>query len=652
MAWSGNITHYRTITVDVGIDWYITSQSEANNTSTVYWGFYVYNDLFAAANIKEVDFTIYIDGVRYVVQEDDKRSIAKDSMYTYFTLNKTFTHNPDRTRSIAYSFEGSLKETGIKFNFSASGTAYLEATPERAHILTAPNFNDTNNPTITYTNRMGPAVESLQACISLTGAADNIAYRDIPKTGTLSYTFNLTDAERAILIDALPHGKTSMIVKFFIRTIYQGVTYHESVDRTFSLVDYQPTLSPTAKDVNARTKELTGNENIFIKHFSNVQFTTGAKAYKRASITSQYASSGGITIEAASGTFEGITSNTIYFGATDSRGLTVKSFLVKELIPYSKLTTHLTTGLLTPTGELECTISGKYFNGSFGAKANSMEVEYTAIDEDGEFVFNRGGSGWVQLGTVSPTISNGDDYTYSFTIEGLDHTKRYEIIVNVIDELTPIQSSSIVVAALPVFDWNGNDFHHHTDVALSNDKKIIGMTPDGDNIEALNPCNTAGDVVLGKGGYDANDGDTRIYGNNVYITPREKLIINGKEYGAQRVLWSGASHMNGGQVATLAQTISEQPNGIVLVFSLYRNGAADNVSISSFFVSKYEVAALSNAPHFFFMGINAGFSTIGAKYLYINDSVISGHEGNTSSGSNNGITFNNSSFVLRYVIGV
>ena len=90
----------------------------------------------------------------------------------------------------------------------------------------------------------------------------------------------------------------------------------------------------------------------------------------------------------------------------------------------------------------------------------------------------------------------------------------------------------------------------------------------------------------------------------------------------------------------------------MLVFSLYRNGAAENVSINSAFISKYEVAALPDAPHTFWMAINAGFSTIGAKYLYINDTTITGHEGNTSSGANSGITFNNSMYVLRYVIGV
>jgi hypothetical protein len=52
------------------------------------------------------------------------------------------------------------------------------------------------------------------------------------------------------------------------------------------------------------------------------------------------------------------------------------------------------------------------------------------------------------------------------------------------------------------------------------------------------------------------------------------------------------------------------------------------------------------------MNINAGFSGFGAKYLYIYDNRITGHETNTASGANSGVTFNNSQYVLRYVIGV
>ena len=41
-----------------------------------------------------------------------------------------------------------------------------------------------------------------------------------------------------------------------------------------------------------------------------------------------------------------------------------------------------------------------------------------------------------------------------------------------------------------------------------------------------------------------------------------------------------------------------------------------------------------------------------AKYLYFTDTTITGHAGNTSSGTNSSISYNNKNYALRYVIGV
>lgn len=120
-----------------------------------------------------------------------------------------------------------------------------------------------------------------------------------------------------------------------------------------------------------------------------------------------------------------------------------------------------------------------------------------------------------------------------------------------------------------------------------------------------------------------------------------------------KVLWSGALHMNGEQTITLNEAISEQEHGIVLVWSYYTDadGAKDH-SFNTFFISKYQVIAYANYGHTFIMGINAGFSSMGAKYVYFTDKTITGHSGNTTSGTNSGIMFNNTNYVLRCVIGM
>jgi len=180
---------------------------------------------------------------------------------------------------------------------------------------------------------------------------------------------------------------------------------------------------------------------------------------------------------------------------------------------------------------------------------------------------------------------------------------------------------------------------------------IYGKDTDGNNQHIVG-LNKYDNLSIGYGTGNSRVKQTSIMGQDVSIVADNNLYLNGRKYGENKVLWSGTLHMNANQSITLSEAISSQPNGVVLVFSLYRNGSAENVSINTAFISKYQVAALSGAPHTFLMAVNAGFSIIGAKYLYIDDTTISGHEGNTQNGTNSGITFNNSNYVLRYVIGV
>lgn len=117
-----------------------------------------------------------------------------------------------------------------------------------------------------------------------------------------------------------------------------------------------------------------------------------------------------------------------------------------------------------------------------------------------------------------------------------------------------------------------------------------------------------------------------------------------------RLLWSGAYYMTEEHTATLSEKISEQPNGIVLVFS-YFNSTAQNYNFNSHFISKKLVALHEGNGSDFFM--TASLSAIGRKYLYIKDDRIIGHSANADTGTaSSGITYANNKFVLRYVIGV
>ena len=61
---------------------------------------------------------------------------------------------------------------------------------------------------------------------------------------------------------------------------------------------------------------------------------------------------------------------------------------------------------------------------------------------------------------------------------------------------------------------------------------------------------------------------------------------------------------------------------------------------------------MPNAGHVFYLLKYGGFDIVGAKYLKINDTAITGDSINTLTGNNNNATYTNNNFVLRYVIGV
>lgn len=139
----------------------------------------------------------------------------------------------------------------------------------------------------------------------------------------------------------------------------------------------------------------------------------------------------------------------------------------------------------------------------------------------------------------------------------------------------------------------------------------------------------------------------RIYYSNTWQSTQ--IIYKG----GNRVLWSGALLMSASQTATLSQKISEQPNGIVLVFSRYSASESRNYHFNSFFIAKGFVEVMPGVGNTFLMTTDGSFSVMATKYLYIHDDKIVGNDNNTLTGTGtSGVKYENNGFVLRYIIGV
>lgn len=120
-----------------------------------------------------------------------------------------------------------------------------------------------------------------------------------------------------------------------------------------------------------------------------------------------------------------------------------------------------------------------------------------------------------------------------------------------------------------------------------------------------------------------------------------------------QLLWEGVYYMSASQTATLAEPVSKQRSGIVLVFSRYSSSTAQDYHFNTFFVPKYQIENHAGCGHTFVMTTDATFSVFAAKYLYLHDTHIAGNANNEATGTGAcGITYANNGFVLRYVIGV
>lgn len=245
-------------------DWWQTGQSTANNTTSIDWTF--------SGRTASSHQYIYVYGASVTVDGSTKSGWS-GNMYNGTQMlsgSKTITHNSDGTKTFGAS--GYITQYSSSANYSGSGSWTLNTIPRKATLKTYPDFNDEGNPTITYENKAGTSVSSLQACISLTGSADDIAYRDVSKTGT-SYTFNLTQAERNVLLNATKTSKTRK-VNFFLRTIIGGNTFYDSKEVTFSVVNANPTFSNfTYADTNSTTTAITGNNQYIIQGKSTLRAT-------------------------------------------------------------------------------------------------------------------------------------------------------------------------------------------------------------------------------------------------------------------------------------------------------------------------------------------------------------------------------------------
>jgi len=327
---SGNYNRY------LRFEWSVQSQSISGNSTTI-----SYTLKGAGGNttsyVMSGPFKLVIDG-QTVYSSSSRIQLKNGTVLKTGTF--TMTHNSAGARSFSASATAAIYTAAV--NCSGSGSWALPDIPRAATISKATNFNDTGNPTITYSNPAGNSVTSLNAGIFLDGWTAVADYRAISKTGT-SYTFNLTEAERNAIRAAMPNSNT-MTLRFYVQTVIGGQTYLNYTTATVTIVDGNPTFSAAYQDTNSTVTAITGNNQQIVRNQSTLRVSvTSLSAKKSATISSVTCTLNGTTyngtISGTSCTFNigtlNIASNaTAAVKVTDSRGNSASKNLTIQILDW------------------------------------------------------------------------------------------------------------------------------------------------------------------------------------------------------------------------------------------------------------------------------------------------------------------------------
>lgn len=447
--------------------WWQISQNAGFNTTTIGWKL----ELIAGSAGKIISSgskaaTVYVDGkefrlsVNVGIENNTTKVLASND-------NTVITHNADGTKTFSYDY--SVMFGAINFNGTTIGTkrAYSSGTlnpiARKATFIEAQNFTDAENPYIAYANSAGNSVTSLQACVADTSNNVIVSYRDIYKTGS-SYQFVFTEAERKALRKYAKKANV-IAVRFFLKTIINGSTHYDYIQRNLSIVNAMPTIAPTVYDVGGVSTQLTGNPNIMIKYFNHIKTAINSTAYKEATIDKNYIKCGENYVEQAAYDFLYVDSNYFKFTAVDSRGNQVSKEITLPMIDYIPFTCEVEADIALDTADstkaiISFTVKGDYFSGSFGAVDNTLTIDYILED-------NLGVKNTYSLAIPADAIDGGK-YEVAHTINNLNYKNSYTVTIEAKDKIATINKTTKTLKAVPVFDWSETDFNFNVPVAIDN----------------------------------------------------------------------------------------------------------------------------------------------------------------------------------------
>lgn len=369
--------------------------------------------------------------------------------------------------------DGTLDDQKLTTNWTASYggntgafSAYVNVPRINRYpmITNAPNFNDEENPTITYSTISGFSDGTYDICITDSSYNIVVPYRDIVLENG-SYTFELTTSEREALRSLIPNNNSTDI-HFTIRTTTTSNTYYSTVTRTFSITNADPTFTHSEIETNQKVIDLLGSSaSSIIQNVSIMRATITPTALKGASISSVKISSGEYTETKTSSpyTFDiPVTVASYVVNVTDSRGNSSSTAVQKTLIPYTPVKLNIFTfERENPTSSnIIVNVEGTYLQTTFGSTANVPTIKWKL--DNGSYATIPSSAYSIDTTNNKITITN---YVLSNT---LVYTSQGYFSIELSDLLTSSEETNILVLkGIPTFDYGEHDLKVNGDLFVA-----------------------------------------------------------------------------------------------------------------------------------------------------------------------------------------
>lgn len=676
---SVSVTTYDTLK----FSWTQVSQSTTNNYTVISWTLQL-----IAGSAGEIissapkSWSVTVNGTPY--SGNNSVAIGNNTTKTLASGQTTIAHNADGSKSFNYSFsqEFSITFAGASVGTkSGSGTGVLNVIPR----ATTPGLSKTSAD-------MGETI-----ALYTTGASDAFRH-DLAYSFAGSDYVSIATGVEDMVYWKVPEGLASSIPNttngtVTIRCITKNGTATVGTKTVLLTAKVPTTVIPTISAVSLTegTAGLSSTYGAFIQSKSTVKASITAAGAYGSTIKSYSSSFLGKTYSGASWTSDTLTlagTLSVVTTVTDSRGRTASKTTNLTVLSYEppKITTfhvarYTSGGVADP--------DGTYLRAQLVYSVSSLNSKNTA---SAKVQYKKStDSTWTTLVTRTETSLNAT-LTPAGTTFSTDYQWDFRVtLTDAFNSATPVTYTAVLPSGAVILDIKADGkgiafFKTSTkagvEIAGELPGSAISLTTNA-NLNSLTtpgfyviPTTTISATITNKPYTDNATASIRVErtgdGSVKQILQKSTKtdgVIYERGYessswgdwsivyaGAGKVLWTGNYVLNGSQSLTFSETVSQQQNGVVLVFSRYATSGEQNYAFSCHFIPKLLVSTAGGTA-----GVNMNlvmattkFDYMAGKTITITNSGITGHADNIATGKADlsGISYYNDKFALRYVIGV